>query len=114
MMMKRKSKKNTKRKNEFRYHVILVNKNGRMKEIKHPAYIWQQRGNIYDYFVITHSSNIEGVILIKLRRNPNPKDNKESFYDSKPKNDIKSRFGKKKKGWKLHPLDQQEMHGNKK
>lgn len=113
-MMKRKSKKNTKRKNEFRYHAIIIIIGRKKKKINHPAYIWQARGNIYDYHSITHSNKVKGITLKPLRQNPNPLDKREAFYDVDSKADVKSNFGRKRKGWKLHPSDQQEIHENKK
>ena len=95
MKTKATNKAKPKRKNEFRYHDLLIKtKTGKKKKIKHPSYVWQERGNVYDYHSITHSSDIEGVELIKLRKNPNPSDKRDSYYDSKSKSDIKSSFGR--------------------
>ena len=102
--------KQSKRKSEFRYHKIIIHyKNGKKKSIRHPTYIWQERGIIYDYHSITHSSSIEGISLKELRTNPNPRDKRKSYYDAQSKSDHKASFGRKRKGWKLHPLDEEEI-----
>ena len=113
--MKKKVSERTipKRKNEFRYHDIIVVKNGKKKKIAHPTYIWQERGNLFDYHSITHSKNIDGIRLQKLRKNPNPLDKRDSFYDLDSKSDIKPTFGRKRKKWKLHPLDREDIHNKK-
>lgn len=111
--MKKKVSQRTapKRKNEFRYHNVAVQKdNGKIKSQSHPSYIWQERGNMYDYHSITHSEHVNGVALKKLRCNPNPNDSRDSYYDINSKADLKSRFGKKRKKWKMHPLDREEIH----
>ena len=100
----------SKRMNEFRYHELTVNKNGKKKKIKHPSYIWQERGNLYDYHSITHSKEIDGVKLKKLRCNPNPSDKRDSYYDIDSKSDIKSSFGRKRKKWRLDILDKKDIH----
>ena len=46
----------------------------------------------------------------KLRKNPNPNDNSDLYINPVSVWDIKSRFGKKKKGWKLDSLDRTEIH----
>lgn len=109
--MKKHSKSQSKRKNEFRYHNIVIrSKKGRKKSIRHPAYIWKQRGNIYDYHSITHSSAVDGINLQKLTRNPNPVDKRDAYFDIDSKSDIKSSFGRKKRRWKLSDEDRIEIH----
>ena len=72
-----------KRKNEFRYHDVKVLTKKGKKKIKHPSYIFEEQGNIYRYHSITHSSSIDGITLKKLRINPNPKDKRDAYYDTK-------------------------------
>ena len=45
-----------------------------------------------------HSKSVEGAIVVKLRKNPNPKDNWESYRVVSIKEDTKDRFGSKKDG----------------
>lgn len=113
-MKKRSNKSVSKRKSEFRYHTVIVRyTRGKYKKIRHPSYIWRQRGNMYDYHSITHSNHVEGIELREMRSNPNPKDKRKAYYDINSKTDIKSSFGRKRKGWKLHPLDQTDIHNKK-
>ena len=106
--MKNKISKRIKRKNEFRYHQFFnVTKN---RKIRHPTYIWRQRGNIYDFHSITHSFMVDGKMFIELRENPNPKDKRKSFYNPKSESDLKSSFGRKLKKWKINELDSNDIH----
>lgn len=97
--MKRKSKKQIiKKKNEFRYHnVVIINEFGKEIKIRHPSYVFLEKGNVYIYVSITHSKNIENYIVIELRENPNPKDKNKSFWAAEIKEDTKDRFGRRQK-----------------
>ena len=108
--MKKKHLIAKKRMNEFRYHNTIVKTNGKKKKKRHPAYIWQQRGNTYDFHTITHSSLVEGIKLRKLSANPNPKDNRNSYININSQNDLKANFGKRIKGWKLSDEDRIKIH----
>ena len=96
-----------KRRNEIRFHKDKIK--NRKKTIRHPKYIWQQRGELYDYHDLTHSEYVDGIKYKKLRKNPNPKDNKDAFYSPFSRSDVKSNFGRKEK-WKLHPDDIRDIH----
>ena len=77
--MKRKSKQQkSKKRKEFRFHSIEFIRNGKTKKIKHPTYIFLEKGNVYVYICITHSEKVKNTILIKLRRNPNSNYNEAS------------------------------------
>lgn len=108
--MKKKSKHAPiKRKKEIRFHKIdTINMKGVKRDIFHPAYIFIEKGNVYIYVTITHSKEIEGHILIKLRKNPNPRDNNDAYYVAEIKTDTKDTFGKRR-NWKLDPLDDAEI-----
>ena len=106
-MMKKKQSLRSKRKSEIRYHSDYV-KNLK-KKVRHPKYIWQERGNIYDYHSLSHSKNVDGVEYIKLRKNPKPNDKRNSYYNPISESDLKSNFGKKLK-WKLHSKDIEDIH----
>lgn len=105
--MKTKDKKITaKRKKDFRYHgVIAKNNKGKTKKLYHPTYVFLEKGNVYIYVSLTHSKKVENYILIKLKRNPNPKDKKDSYIISEVKEDTKDRFRRKEKGWKIDSED---------
>ena len=109
--MKRKAKKRVVRKRkEFRYHNIEVIKgNGTITNIKHPSYVFLEKGNIYIYISITHSDNVENAIVIKLRKNPNPHDNEDSYRIAEIKEDTKDRFGKRLKKWVMDLEDDQDI-----
>ena len=109
--MKKKSKKQIVRKRkEFRYHTIPVSKsNGTITNIKHPSYVFLEKGNIYIYISITHADNVDGAIVIKLRKNPNPNDKRDSYRVVEIKEDTKDRFGKRLKKWVMDIEDDQDI-----
>lgn len=98
------------RRREFRFHdVLAINKRGKSFKFDHPAYVFLEKGNIYIYVTITHSKSVENHLVIKLRKNPNPKDNKDAYYVAEVKEDIKSEFGRVRSDWKIDPLDDQDI-----
>lgn len=99
--MKRKSKKQVlRKKKEFRYHNIeIVNENGSITKIRHPSYVFLEKGNIYIYISITHSDSVKNAIVIKLKKNPNPQDKRESYRIMEIKEDTKDKFSKRLKKW---------------
>lgn len=109
--MKKKNKNATiRKKKEFRYHKVKVkNKSGKDIDIKHPCYIFLQIGNIYIYVSLTHSSNINGLILIELRENPNSLDLRKSYWIQEIKADLKSTFTKVLKKWKINKDDDADI-----
>ena len=109
--MKRKSKNQIiKRKREFRYHNIeIINGNGTITKIRHPSYVFLEKGNIYIYISITHSDNVENAIVIKLRKNPNPRDKRDSYRIAEIKEDTKDRFSKNLKKWVMDLEDDKEI-----
>ena len=109
--MKKKAKKQIfKRKKEFRYHnVEIVNNNGTTTKIRHPSYVFLEKGNIYIYISITHSDNVENSIVIKLRKNPNPNDKRESYRITEIKEDTKDRFSKRLKKWVMDIEDDKDI-----
>ena len=109
-MKKNKKKRFPKRRKDFRYHSVkVIKKTGKSFLIDHPAYIFLEKRDTYIYITITHSKNIEGKVLIQLKKNPNPNDEKESYWVLEIKEDAIDSFGKKIKGWKIDPLDDQEI-----
>ena len=98
------------RKKEFRYKdVETTTKNGKTKIIKHPAYIFLEKGKIFIYVTLTHSKKINDVVLIELRENPNPNDNKSSYYVAEVKEDYKNKFGSRILNWKMTYEDDKEI-----
>ena len=109
--MKRKAKKTiAKKRKEIRYHKVeVICKNGNKKDLWHPAYVFLEKGNVYIYVSITHSNKVEEMIVIKLKRNPNPKDKRDSYWVVKIKSDTKDRFGKRREGWSIDENDDQTI-----
>ena len=109
--MKSKSKNQVVRKRkEFRYHNIrIINDNGTITKIRHPSYVFLEKGNIYIYVSITHSDNVKNAIVIKLRKNPNPKDERDSYRIVEIKEDTKDRFGKRLTEWAMDIEDDKDI-----
>ena len=110
-MSKKKSKNAVaKKKKEFRYHKVQVkSKNGKIVKIRHPSYIFLEKGNIFIFVTITHSNKVENELLIKLRENPNPNDKRKSYWVARIKFDTKDRFGKRDKRWKMNKQDDEDI-----
>lgn len=109
--MKKKSRHaQLKRRSEFRFHTIgFLHPKGKIHKMRHPAYVFLEKGNLYIYVSLTHSSNIEKLLLIKLRKNPNPKDNKDSYYVEEIKEDTKDSFGVILKDWEMDEEDDHQI-----
>lgn len=117
-MKKRNRHAHLKRAHEFRYHSVLTkNRKGKSLKISHPSYVFLEKGNVYIYVTITHSSKVEDHVVIKLRKNPNPLDKKDAYYVVDVKQDTKDRFGRRHDDWRIDPeddLDIQKLFKNKK
>ena len=105
--MKNKSKHaHLKRKKEFRFHKIeIISKKGKKNKMVHPAYVFLEKGNLYIYVTITHSSQIEGKLIVKLCKNPNPYDERDSYFVDEIKYDTKDTFGRKQNKWSIDDCD---------
>lgn len=109
-MKKRNRHAQLKRAHEFRYHSVLTkNKKGKSLNIAHPTYVFLRKGNVYIYVTITHSTNVKDLVVIKLRKNPNPKDKKDAYYVVEVKQDTVDRFGRRLDDWKINPLDDADI-----
>ena len=95
-----------KRKKEIRFKSVEVtNKSGTIHRVRHPAYIFLEKGNLYIYVIITHSFKVQEYIVIELAKNPNPIDKRKGYWVAEIRKDTKDKFGKKKEGWKLDEED---------
>ena len=95
---------------EFRYHtIIVVMENGKIKKIRHPTFVFIEKGNIYIYVPITHSSKVMNLITVELRKNPNPKDSRKSYRIKEFRSDTKDRFGRKQKDWSINCEDEKDI-----
>ena len=100
------------KKKEIRLHdVCLITIDNKKIYIKHPAYIFLENDNVYIYVTITHSRNVKGFLTIKLRKNPNPKDKKESYWVAEIRQDTKNAFTKVKSDWSVDELDDKDIRG---
>lgn len=92
---------------EFRY----ISKHENPKEIGHPAHLYARKNNDVKYNQLTHSKFITGnkKANIKMNKNPNKLDKKDSYFVPKSENGNISDFGKRKKDWKLSEEDDIKM-----
>ena len=99
-----------KRKSEFRHHSVFVKTKKGAKRIKnHPTFILLQNGDIFIYVQLTHSKKIRGKILIKMRKNPNPNDVRDSYYIEEILEDNTTNFGKKIDKWIIDDIDENDI-----
>ena len=96
--MKVKNQKESK-KDEFR----------KEKETGHPAYIYAKIGNKFKYIGITHAKITDGMENIKLDKNPNPKDQKESYIRPYSQQKSVNKFKKVLIGWFLSKSDKDKI-----
>lgn len=75
----------------------------------HPTYIYAKVGNKFKYIGMTHSEITDGIRNIKLDKNPNPEDSRDSYMRPTPQNADAGRFGSKLKGWKLAESDKPKV-----
>ena len=71
----------------------------------HPAYVFLQKDNIFIYVTLTHSNNVPGYTVIKLTKNPNPKDKTDSYFVTDFRESNISAFSNRKKDWQLDEKD---------
>ena len=98
-----------KRSHEFRYHDVIVMRNGKKYRLRHPVYIFLKKGNLYIYVTMTHSNKVDGFIVIRLRQNPNPKDKTPSYYVADIRTDKKDKFGRREDYWIIDPQDDTDI-----
>ena len=92
------------KKNEFRKNKVT----------RHPAYIYARIGNEYKFIGLTHSPITDNVKNIKLEKNPNPHDNKSSYFRPKAEKDKVNKFKKKEIGWFFSKKDKENIDKYKK
>ena len=108
--MKKKSKKAKYKKiKEFRYHTVDIVKDGKKTKLRHPTYIFLEKGDLFIYVTITHSNDVNGYLVIELRKNPNPNQNTPSYYVADIREDTKDRFGRREDDWKIDLLDDDDI-----
>ena len=109
--MKPKSKHaQLKRKKEFRYKSVeIIDNKKKTKRIRHPAYVFLEKGNVLIYVNITHSNSVKNLLVIELSKNPNPEDNRKSFWVAEIRKDTKDKFGRREDGWTMDDEDDLEI-----
>ena len=99
----------SRKRKEIRFKKVIINKDKKMLKIRHPSYIIVERGNIYVYVSITHSKNVDGKIIVKLRRNPNPSDKRDAYYVAEIREDTKDQFGRRLLDWDIDENDDKDI-----
>ncbi|MDR2828594.1 MAG: hypothetical protein LBV51_04155 [Acholeplasmatales bacterium] len=96
-------------KKSFKSHFRFNNK------IKHPAYVYSEFKNEYKYIGLTHSPITTKIGNIKLFKNPNPADTRDSYIRPFSTHDKKINFNSNlKKGYKLNKKDLEKIKSVKK
>ena len=83
------------------YNYYKEDKNGKITKVRHPAYIFLEKGNIWLYVTVTHSKSVDELIVVELRKNPDPNDKRKSYWVAEVKEDTKDSFVKRKTDWSI-------------
>ena len=75
----------------------------------HPQYVYDEQGNEYKVLGITSSSMTNGVLNVKLERNPEPNNTNTAYVRPKPDKESKGAFGHRLKGWKFSENDKKKV-----
>ena len=85
------------------------------KKNGHPAYIYAEYDDQYKYIGITHADSTHKLKNIKLKFNPNKKDNRVSYVRPFSTHDRKKNFKKcNLNGYKVHKADKKTLRKIKK
>jgi hypothetical protein len=88
-------------KKKFKRHF----RRGNVINTGHPTYIYAECGDKLKYIGLTHAEVTEGTRNIKLDKNPNPNDDKDSYIRPKPDKADKSKFGSRLRDWQFDEAD---------
>lgn len=75
----------------------------------HPQYVYDDMGKEYKVLGITSSPKTNGVINVKLERNPEPNNPKTAYVRTKPDKENKGSFGQRLKGWTFSENDKKKV-----
>ena len=75
----------------------------------HPQYVYDEQGNEYKVIGITSSPMTNGVLNVKLERNPEPNNMKTAYVRPRPDKENKGAFGNRLKGWKFSENDKMKV-----
>lgn len=79
------------------------------KRIKHPTYLIDENGRMYQYIGITHSSKTGDSKNIPLKQNPNPKDNRRAYIRPVVDEDKPENFSRRMKDWRFSVEDRETV-----
>ena len=75
----------------------------------HPQYVYDEQGREYKVLGITSSPVTNGVLNVKLERNPEPNNSKTTYVRSKPDKVSKGVRNEKLNGWKFSENDKKKV-----
>lgn len=75
----------------------------------HPQYVYDEEGKQYKILGITSSPQTNGVLNVKLERNPEPNNPKTAYVRSAPDKVDKGVRNDKLKGWKFTGNDKEKV-----
>ena len=75
----------------------------------HPQYVYDEQGREYKVLGITSSPKTNGVLNVRLERNPEPNNSKDAYVRPKPDKENKGAFGERLKGWKFTENDKKKV-----
>ena len=87
-----------------------IRKNHSKEGHGHPAYIFAEIGDSYEYNGLTHSNITQGIKNIELEQNPNPKDKEKAYVRPKKATLNKSKFSQfVYEDWKMSKKDKKKI-----
>lgn len=75
----------------------------------HPQYVYDENGRQYKILGITSSPKTNGILNVKLERNPEPNNAKNAYVRPKPDKENKGAFGERLKGWSFSEKDKKKV-----
>lgn len=79
------------------------------KTTSHPQYVYDDIGREYKVLGITSSPKTNGIINVKLERNPEPSNAKSAYIRTKPDKVNKGTQNERLKGWKFTENDKKKV-----
>lgn len=75
----------------------------------HPQYVYDDTGKEYKVLGITSSPKTNGIVNLKLERNPEPNNTKVAYVRTKPNKVEKGVRNERLKGWKFIESDKKKV-----
>ena len=76
----------------------------------HPSYVFDEEGNKYKILGITGSPTTNGVLNVKLKKNPEPNNSRDAYVRPNPTEINKGVRNEKLKGWKFSEEDKKSVN----